>query len=172
MTGNHLALPLEFSFTTRDTTPPVLLGTVPADGAANQTLLTTLAMAFSKPMATAGVLLDILPAVPGIAHRSWNASGTILTVWFAEPFAAGTRYQVTIDPAGSESFGIPISGSRAFSFTTGAIANPRVVSVVPLDGAVVSTSTPKLWLTFDHPMDPVSVAAALSFTPADGVVLN
>ncbi|OIP30183.1 hypothetical protein AUK22_02360, partial [bacterium CG2_30_54_10] len=166
ISGNHAALTWEIGFKTRDTTPPAVSGTIPADQATGQPLFTAVLVNFSKPMATRSVNLTFQPAVSGTAVRKWNTTATALTEYFSQQFTSSTHYQVTIDPGATDSFGNPLAGSLTLGFTTGTAVNPRVVGSTPANGTLIATLTPKFEVTFDRAMDAQSVALAFSITPA------
>lgn len=129
---------------------------VPADTAADVSAGTSIQVAFSAEMDREDVErgFAITPAAPGAF--TWRGSTLIFSP--AERLASDARYAVTLAGVHDAS-GNPLDGDSSFSFTTRPGA--QVVKVAPGLGATgVTPAEISLW--FSQPVDPRSVAAALS----------
>ncbi|NLI75288.1 MAG: hypothetical protein GX442_02455 [Candidatus Riflebacteria bacterium] len=164
--GNHPAAPWEFTFTTADPTPPTLVQTTPANGATGVPLFPTLQFGFSKTMATNTVQVGFLPEIGGTPTRSWSADGRTLTLAWNVALAPSTAYQATVAASAADLLGQTLTGTRAITFTTGAVLNPRIVRVSPTDGTVIATTVLRLQVVFDRAMDQAAVTAGLRLSPA------
>jgi hypothetical protein len=91
---------------------------------------------------------------------------TIAVLQPLEPLEADTTYSVTIDAEARSADGIALGKDFSFEFITGFSPAPHVMGTMPLDGQDNITSDYPIHIVFDWPMDPTSVEAALTITPA------
>jgi hypothetical protein len=140
--GTPLPAPFTFSFRTAagpGPTPPSVTSTNPADQATSVPLNADVSVVFSEAMdqpATEGAF-SISPTVPGTF--SWNRlasdGGVASTMVFmhSQPFAASTKYTVTISTAAKSAAGANLANPKVFSFTTGTQSDttPPIVSHIP-----------------------------------------
>lgn len=130
-----------------DTTPPVVNGVSPANGATGVATTATPAVTFSEPVnANGGVTL----AVDGGAavNATATASGNTVTLTPSAPLVTGTTYRVSVSTAVQDLAGNPLAAASSTTFTTATAppppdtTAPTVASVTPAPGATaVATGT-------------------------------
>ncbi|MFZ5468758.1 MAG: Ig-like domain-containing protein [Myxococcota bacterium] len=83
VSGNALAQPFSWSFTTKDTASPTIISVTPANSTNNREPNQAITVTFSEPMdkaATQAALQVTSPGAPGNAGSfSWDTPGTVLT---------------------------------------------------------------------------------------------
>ncbi|HLF07702.1 MAG TPA: Ig-like domain-containing protein [Thermoplasmata archaeon] len=146
--GTPLAAPYTFSFRTAagpGPTPPTVSSTTPADGETNVPLNANVTMKFSEAMdeiATKGAF-SISPNVPGTITWDRAARAGITMVFLpSQPFAASTKYTVTISTAAKSLAGANMATAKVFSFTTGTTSDttPPAIIHTPVGSTVESTA--------------------------------
>jgi|GEM_PF-1204290 len=163
--GNSLGDPLEFSFTTTDSTPPLIADILPSNQAIDVPRNTALIIRFNESMATSSVALNITPTSPSIIKQEWSDSDRTLTITFGDALDANRTYNVVVSTLAADIFGNRLSGANSFLFTVGSSTAPSVTVFTPYSGATdVATST-KLNMVFDRSMDASSVKNSLSIIP-------
>ncbi len=158
---------LEYNFEF-DPTPPVVVGTIPANNATNVAETSDIVLQFSKVMHTANVdgALSVEPALEN-AQYVWSAGGTILTI-SADDLMFSTQYTVTVGTAASDLAGIAMESPYIFSFTTVEqdLTPPTIISMSPANNATDVLVTTSIRFTFSEAMNRASVEEAISITPA------
>ena len=152
-------------FTFRTVGPPTVLETVPEDAADGVLRDSAVTITFDRLMDTSAVeeAIRVEPSVP--IRPSW--SGRILTLAFDASLAFGTTYTLTIDTTAADTDGSRLRTPFSTRFTTVA-AGLGIVRTLPADGtAGVSIRVP-IAVVFDRPIDPASIADAISVTPPVG----
>jgi hypothetical protein len=128
LAGNALAADYVWSFTTaaaKDTTPPVVLATLPLDLATAVALSDTASATFSEAMdpltiTTATFTLAGPGVTPVTGTVAYNALAKIATYTPAARFAASTTYTATITTGAKDVAGNPLAADKVWSFTTAA----------------------------------------------------
>jgi hypothetical protein len=110
-----------------DTTPPLLSGSDPADGATAVPPATQLALTFSEPLAPSTLALSVSPAAE-LGAPAWSADHRSATFTPPAPLAWSTTYAVGV--AGTDPAGNPLPSATGLSFTTAAAA----AAVIDLSG--------------------------------------
>ena len=152
--GVQPAANYSWSFTTD--TQPVVVSTVPTNGAtfvpANQVLMAT----FSKAMnpATLNSTTFLLKSAGGMnvtGSVTYNATGSVASFTPSVPLTYNTIYTATITTGATDSAGNPLAANYSWSFTTA--TQPVVVSTVPMNGATGVPLNQVLSATFSQTMN-------------------
>lgn len=98
---------------------PTVDGTVPADGATNVSIGTTIAVTFSEAMdeATTEAAFGVSP--PVTCTFSWNPAATVLTCDPDADLGADQSYTATIGTGAESQAGQQLAAASSFSFSTG-----------------------------------------------------
>jgi hypothetical protein len=126
VSGNVLATPLTFSFTTTENVPPFIVSTVPADNSFNVSPDIDVKITFSEPMDLSTLfsrVYDLSSNLPGDfvpTTGGWDPKTNTQTL--DGDFKSGHRYQVVVgfnstSPA-KDLAGNPLSGPNSFTFFT------------------------------------------------------
>lgn len=164
LAGNALT-PFAFTFRTEampDTTPPTVIGTVPADQATGVSVTAPLVMTFSEPMDRASVAVVGSPAI-AFGPPSWTANDSALSLAAVAPLAVGQAYVVTVQ--GRDVAGNAMAAPHVFGFSTTAgpdVTPPTLVASTPDAGASLVPATIRLQLVFSEPMHLASVQVSSS----------
>jgi hypothetical protein len=146
---------------------PVVISTVPANGAAAVPVAQVISATFNKAMSSASVTNTTFTVTgPGGAPVSGAVTYTGTTASFtpAVVLAPTTLYTATITTGATDLLGIPLAADFVWSFTTGTV--PRVISTVPLNGATNVPLNQKIIASFSEEMNPATITAAGAFTVA------
>ncbi|HEV8696509.1 MAG TPA: Ig-like domain-containing protein [Candidatus Limnocylindrales bacterium] len=121
-------------------------------------------ISFTTPMERASVeaALTIEPRTD-ITFR-WNDDDTSLVIAPATHWAAGTFYTISVGPGALASTGRPMTSPVRAAFLTRA-ATTATVAATSQSGSRVAIDS-AFTVTFDQPVDPTSIAAAIRLEPA------
>jgi len=148
---------------------PVTSAAVRTDLRVGQAPNAAIAIGFSTAMnaASVGASLRIEPAAA--VERSWDAARTLLTLTPRGGWRPGTFYTVTVQPGALADSGRPLSRPVRAAFLVRDATKATISTTQAAKGrAAVDTA---FTLTFDHPVDAKTVAAALRIRPAtDGTL--
>ncbi len=177
LAGNALANDYVWSFTTGaapDTTPPTVISTIPANGATNVAINSTISVTFSEPMDPLSInSLSGTVTGPG----GWSVMGTVVyvpssnTLIFTptNPLNNSSTYIVTL-VAGingiTDLAGNAMAANYVFSFQTAAAPDttpPTVTLTSPVDSAVNVLVNSTIKATFSEAMNPLTITN-LNFT--------
>lgn len=111
-----------------DTQPPTITNRMPAIGAANVAVTTSISVVFSEPMDGATIntsTIELRDEANQPVAALVSASGTTATLVPSEPLASLTQYTVTVrggatEPRVKDLSGNPLASTSTWSFTTGA----------------------------------------------------
>lgn len=153
-----------------DVLRPTLLNNSPMEGATEVPTSAQLLLTFSEPMDTDSIQVGVQPSV-ALGAPVWNQQDTVLRLQPTGPLAQNTTYTVTVD--GEDVAGNPLTGVRAFSFTTTGPAPdttpPTVLSTSPSQTSTGTARNSLLEVVFSEPMNKASVQAAFSITSPAGL---
>jgi uncharacterized protein (TIGR03437 family) len=183
LAGNTLASNYIWSFTTgasADTTPPMVIFTVPVSAAPGVPIGNKLSATFSKAMDPSTITTSTFTLTQGTTPVSGAVTYAGTTATFA-PFsglASGTSYTGAITSGAKDLAGNALASNYVWSFTTGSSADttpPTVTSTIPVNGAQGVTIGGNITATFSKPMDPLTVTTATFTlqqvaTPVSGTV--
>ncbi len=119
---------------------------------------------FSTPMARASVEAAITVEPPVGIELRWNADDTAVSIRPTEQWASATYYTITVRPGALASTGRPTTTPARSAFLTRA-ATKAVVAATSSAGLRVAIDS-AFTITFDRPVDPASVKAAIRLEPA------
>jgi hypothetical protein len=166
LSGNVLASPLTFSFTTTENVPPFIVSTVPADLSFNVSPDIDVKITFSEPMDLSTLfsrVYDLSSNLPGDfvpTTGAWDAQTNTQTL--DGDFKSNHRYQVVVgfnstSPA-KDLAGNPLAGSNTFTFfTTGYYGRPVAVSFSPARYTTNVDPSTQIRVGFNEPLDPSTV---------------
>jgi hypothetical protein len=137
LAGNPLATTVVWSFTTGDTTPPVVTSVTPANGASGLSALNVVTATFSEAIAAATLTTSTFvlrnPAnVMVTATVSYNTSTRVGTLTPSAALAASTTYSARIAGGVSgvkDAAGNALASDVVWSFTTGTAASAGVTTI-------------------------------------------
>ena len=151
----------EFAF--RTVGPPVVASTDPASDATGVPVGGSIHLTFDRLMDT-GAVEGAVAIDPGASVRaSWN--GPTLTLTPVAPLLFGTTYTVSVGTDASDTDGSHMAQSVQFRFTT-VSAGLEARTIVPAPNSSGVSVRTQIALVFDHPLDPASIANALTIEPA------
>jgi uncharacterized protein YfaS (alpha-2-macroglobulin family) len=146
--------------------------TLPADGAEDLDVHTTITVMFNRPVVPLTHSSQPAPAAPLSFNPPINGEGewlnTSIYVFRPDgPLAAGTLYQATVAAGLQDLTGGVLVSDYVWTFTTQA---PQLTWYTPRDADTNIGLTESISMTFNQPMDPTSTEAAFHIESADGVV--
>lgn len=168
--GNALQTNYVWSFSTGATISPFVITTDPADLETGVVLNKVVTADFSMPMdpttinATNFILKQGTTALTGIV----SYSGTVASFSPSIPFTANTVYNATITTGAKNLGGTPLSTNHIWSFTTGSVTAPFVISTDPVNNELNVVLNKTISATFSTPMDGSTINGT-SFTLKEGV---
>ena len=166
--GVPMATSYAWSFTTI-TPPPVVVVTIPVNGAQNVPVSQVLNARFNEAMNPATISsATFLLTGPGGAEVAGTVtySGVTATFTPASMLAYSSLYTATITSAASDLAGTPLATNYVWHFTT-ITPPPYVVSTIPVNTATGVPITQVLSATFNEAMNCTTLAtAAKTFTLA------
>jgi len=151
--GIETASNYTWSFTTI-IPPPVVVATVPANGATGVPVSQVLAATFSEAMnnATINGTTFTLNGPSGAIAGSVNYNGTIATFTPNTNLANSTVYTATISSGAQNTAGEGLASNYSWTFTT--VAPPlTVVAALPVNGATGVAVTQVVGATFNEPLN-------------------
>jgi hypothetical protein len=146
---------------------PIVVTTVPANGAVAVPVAQVISATFNKAMDPASLNTStFLVTGPGGAPISGTVTYTGTTASFTPNvlLAPTTPYIATITTGATDLLGVPLAANYPWSFTTGTI--PAVISTIPINGATNVPLNQKIIATFSEPMNPATITSAGTFTVA------
>ena len=161
--GENMTAAYNWTFTTEITTKPYVVSVVPAPGAVNQTLVTTVQVTFSEAMNGAYTVahFSTSPFIPG--YITWNSATTRMTLNTNVTLPYNTLYTITISDALDQQGEYMIYTPFTSNFTTKwPPSQPYVVSHTPAVGETNVTNTEALTVNFSEPMAQSATEAAFS----------
>jgi hypothetical protein len=169
--GAELIGPYVWSFTTV-APAPLVVTTIPADGATDVSINQVLSATFSQTMnpTTINATTFTLSVTGGAAVTGTVVpSGTYATFTPNAPLLNNTSYTATITTGATSLSGIPLATTYTWTFTTITVT-PLVTHVTPLNGASGVPIAQVLSATFNEAMNPATLnAATFTVTGPGGV---
>jgi hypothetical protein len=147
--------------------PPVVVSTVPANGATGVALSSPITAMFNETMNSATITSSTFTlTAPGGLAISGTVVGSGATATFTPmlPLATSTLYTATITTGAQSNLGIALAANYVWTFTTGLV--PVVTSTVPANGTPNVPLNQKITATFNQAMNPATITAAGTFTVA------
>ncbi len=167
--GNALQADYIWTFSTGNTLSPVVISTDPANNATGVPLNKTVTATFNMPMnpltinTTTFTLKQGATAIAGIVTYSGNTASFTPTA----PLTLNTLYTATITTGAKNTVGTSLAANYVWTFTTGALTAPTVISTDPANGATGVVLNKVISATFSEVMNPLTINAT-SFTLMQG----
>jgi hypothetical protein len=177
LAGTPLANNYVWSFRTGPAaTAPVVISTVPVNLATgvptNQIVSATFSEAMNPATIDAATFTLTAPgavAVPGTV--AYSAAGSVATFTPSSALTTGTLYTATIATGAQDLGGTALAANYTWTFTTGTISNvthPRVISTIPLNGAIAVPLNQAVSATFSKAMNPTTMTSTNFTVTAPG----
>lgn len=137
LTGNAMAADHTWSFTTRETTPPSVVSTSPADGATGVSTTADVTATLSEPVdpATVNAATFTLTGPSGPVSGQVSLSGSVARFDPAGTLATATTYTARLGTGVRDMAGNALASQHVWVFTTAQPAPPTVSSTNPSAGA-------------------------------------
>ncbi|MCK5690430.1 Ig-like domain-containing protein [Myxococcota bacterium] len=148
-----------------DTTRPTVISTVPANGAVDVLLDTTITITFSEDIDQGTLWEAIFISGVGEGAFTWVLDGAVLTVTPDQAFQKNSTYSVNILGEVADFERNTMSSNHEFSFTTGDVAS-QVSDVGPPENIDVQIKGTTAFITFDYVNDASHIMAYM--TPSGG----
>ena len=167
--GNSLQVDFTWTFSTGTIIAPTVISTDPLNLAVGVALNKVISANFSMAMdpltitTTTFTLLDGTTTIPGTV----SYAGITATFTPTNPLILGKTYTATITTGAKNSAGTPIGSDYLWTFSTGAVIVPTVISVDPLNLATNVVLNKVVSANFSVAMDPLTINAS-TFTLKDG----
>jgi hypothetical protein len=163
--GNPLAANFVWSFTTADTTAPVVIASAPSNGATGVSPTTIVTATFSEAMngSTINGTTFRLAGPDGThvaAGVAYNAAANVATLTPGSPLNGSTVYTATVvgTAAGVKDLaGNALQANFVWSFTTGDTTPPTVTASTPANGAVGVSPATAVTVTFSEAMNATTI---------------
>jgi len=170
--GNALQEEYVWSFSTGATISPMVVSTDPANNATGVPLNKAVSAVFNMPMdpltinASSFTIKQGATAFAGTVIYDGNAAYFIPS----GPFALNTIYTATITTGARNLIGTPMMSNYVWTFTTGALAAPTVISTDPANNATGVVLNKTIAANFSELMNPLTINAT-TFTVNQGTTL-
>ncbi|HEY0759366.1 MAG TPA: Ig-like domain-containing protein [Acidisarcina sp.] len=179
---NSLAANYVWTFTTGtapDTTRPMVISTIPADGdggvAVNRAISATFNKAMDPATLTAASFTVTGPGSTAVAGLvSYSSSGDTATFTPLASLPSATLFTATITTMAADLSGNALASNYVWTFTTAAafdVTHPAIVSTNPVDGASAVPVTATINATFSKAMDPMTLTPSTFQLSGPGGVL-
>jgi hypothetical protein len=173
--GNTLISDYVWSFTTgtiSDVISPVLLTTVPTNGATGVAFNTKVSATFNEVMDPASITTSTFTLKQGSAFIAGVVTYTGVTATFSPSanLAPNTTYTGTVTTGAKDLAGNTLVADYVWSFTTGGSVDntaPSVTSTNPINNAIGVALDKRVLAMFSEAMDPLSITTT-SFTLKQG----
>jgi hypothetical protein len=143
-------------------TAPVVVSTVPANGAtgvpAGQVVSAVFSEAMNAATITSSTFLLTGPGATAVAGTvGYSAAGSVASFTPNAGLAYNTVYTATITPGAANTLGIGMAAASTWSFTTA--TQPTVIATVPANGATGVAANQVLSATFSKAMNCATLAS-------------
>ncbi|MBA4153776.1 Ig-like domain-containing protein [Flavobacterium sp.] len=154
---------------------PLVISTIPANGALNVPQDQVISVTFNKQMRTstitnASFTVEGVSPIQGTITFEDNASGTTAIFTPSSDLLEDTTYTGRIKTTVKDQDGNALQIAYVWNFTTGVIIRPIVVATDPIDTATAVPLNKVITATFSEAMNPLTITNA-SFTLMNGTTL-
>ncbi len=172
LTGNALQTDYVWTFSTGTTLSPVVISTDPANNATGVPLNKTVTATFNMPMNPLTINATTFTVKQGstVVAGAVTYSGTTAFFTPTLPLTLNTIYTATITTGAKNTIGTPLANNYVWSFTTGTLTAPRVISTDPANNATGVVLNKVVNATFSEAMNPSTINAT-TFTLMQGTTL-
>ena len=159
MMGNALQEDYIWTFSTGTTVAPMVVATDPTNTATGVFLNKIVVATFNMPMNVTTLNSTTFLMKQGVTPVAGTISYSGLNAYFtpSAAFASNTLYTCTITTGAQNTAATPMASDYTWSFTTGAISAPKVISTNPVNNASGVPLTKIITATFDVPMNPLTI---------------
>lgn len=184
LTGSSLAGSYMWTFTTGaapDTTKPIVIATIPTNGATGVPINQAVSVTFSKAMdpTTIDASTFTLTAPGGASVTglvTYAAVGDTATFTPTGALLAGALYTATITTGAQDLAGNALAVNYVFDFTTAGVPDttpPTIISTNPVNASSNIPVTATVNATFSEAMDPLTITTAtFQLTGPNGTVIK
>ena len=172
LAGTALANNYVWTFTTVSTGAPAVISTDPVNNAIGVPLNKVVKANFNMPMdplTINGTTFTLKQGTTPVAGTV-TYSGTTASFAPTANLSSGLVYTATITTGAKNVAGTPLANNYVWTFTTGTITAPTVVSTDPANNATDVVLNKVITATFSMPMDPLTINSS-TFTLKRGAVL-
>ncbi|HEU4791641.1 MAG TPA: Ig-like domain-containing protein [Flavobacterium sp.] len=157
--GQALEADYVWTFSTGTTLNPMVISTNPINKATDVVLNKVIAVNFNMPMNQTTINANSITIKQGTTIIAGSVSYTGTTVYFKPNVSlmANTLYTATITTEAKNIQGTALSSNYVWTFTTGVITAPTVVSTDPLDNATATPLNKSISATFSIAIDPKTI---------------
>ena len=159
--GNPLQQDYVWTFSTGSSVTPMVISTDPAKNATAVFLNKIISADFNMAMNESTINTTSFTVKKGTTPVSGTVSynGTTATFTPDSPLTMNTVYTATITTAAKNIQGTTIVAPYVWTFTTGNVAGPKVLSTDPINNAIGVATNKVVRVTFDMPMDLLTLNA-------------
>jgi hypothetical protein len=170
--GIPMATDYVWTFTTGSLSGPTVILTDPADKATGVVLNKTVTATFSEIMDPLTLNATTYTVKQGTNEVTGIISYFGKTVVFLPTtlLLPNTLYTATITTGAKNAAGIPMAADYVWTFTTGSIAAPTVISTIPMNNATGVPLNQVVSANFSEPMNPLTITTT-TFTLYQGSTL-
>ncbi|MFZ4464563.1 MAG: Ig-like domain-containing protein [Bacteroidales bacterium] len=162
LSGSSLQTNYIWTFSTGNQITPSVIATDPASNATSVFLNKIVYATFSMEMDP----LTITSSTFTLKQGTSNVAGTVAYLGTTASFnpsaalASNVLYTATITTAAKSLAGVPMVNNYVWTFTTGSILAPIVISTVPANNEAGVLLSANVTATFSVPMDPLTITSA------------
>lgn len=152
---------------------PIVLSTIPVDKATGVNVNQVISATFNEEINSSTITNSSFIVLAGTTQISGviSYSGTIASFTPTSPLAENTTYLARITTAVKDLDGNALQVDYVWTFTTGLILRPAIISTDPANNATGVDLNKTVTATFNMPMDPATlVNPATTFTVKQGLV--
>ncbi len=159
MLGNALQTDYVWTFSTGASLVPSVIATDPTNNETGVFLNKTVTATFNMPMNPSSINATTFIMKQGLTSIAGTVSYSGMMAYFvpSSPFSPNTAYSCTITTGAMSVGSVPMANDFAWTFTTGVITAPKVISTDPTNNATNVVLTKIITATFDVPMDPLTI---------------
>lgn len=159
--GVAMAGAKNWSFTTADTVPPIVVSTAPADAANDVPVAATVQATFAKPVNAASVALSVMTGGgQSVAGATAYDSGTRRATFTpTSPLAGGTTFTASLTAKSVDD--VDMADPEIWSFTTADTAPVTVSANTPADSATGVATNTNVTATFDKAITQSTLAVTV-----------
>jgi hypothetical protein len=169
--GKALADKFVWTFSTGSVIVPTVISTDPLNLATTVALNKVIKANFSVPMDPLTITSSTFTLMDGGTPVSGavNYAGTTATFTPGSALLAGKTYTATITTGAKNVPGIALANKYVWTFSTGSLIAPTVISTDPLNLATTVALNKVIQADFSVPMDPLTITSS-TFTLMDGAI--
>lgn len=170
--GNALQADYVWTFSTGSTITPMVVTTDPANNATNVFLNKIVAVNFNMAMNHSTINTSNFTLKQGTTAVAGTVSYIGTTAYFTPDtaLAINTIYTAVITKGVKNLEGTPLTNDYTWTFTTGSITAPKVITTDPADNATSVALNKTITANFSVAMDPLTINAN-SFTLKNGTTI-